>query len=81
MRDSSPPEATLPTGARRAAGVAGHQEGHFFEPGAAGLRQRLQLDLEAPALHAQALHGLRDGLARRGAACLRALPSALASFR
>ena len=48
---------------RRAAGMAGHQESRRLPgPLARGLRQRLQRHFEAAALHAQALHGLRDGL-------------------
>jgi hypothetical protein len=63
MRDSSPPEATLPTGRGVLPGWPADQECDFFQarcdrPAAAGL----QGHFEAAALHAEPLHRLRDGL-------------------
>ena len=62
---------------RRAARDGRDQEADFFQAARRRLRQRLQRHLEAAALHAQALHRLRDGLAPAAARpCVRALASA-----
>ncbi len=70
MRDSSPPEATLPTGRGVLPAVARHQEFGLFQAVLSGLFELCQRYVEHAALHAQALHGLGDGLGelRRGLA-------------
>jgi hypothetical protein len=62
----------LAHGPRCAAGVASDQEGHVFQPALGGLRGFFQRHFKPAALHAQALHGLGDGLGqqRRGLGAL-----------
>ncbi|GCL48422.1 hypothetical protein NIES3787_41410 [Microcystis aeruginosa NIES-3787] len=45
--------------------VACHQKGHVFQPALLGAGTGLQIHLELPALHAQALHGLGNGLGQQ----------------
>ena len=54
----------LGDGAGRAAGVACNEEIDGVRAMACRLRSRGDIDDEAPALHAELLHGLRDGLAK-----------------